>query len=424
MSMRLRGDPALEWRNHWLVVLAATSGVAVSTINVYSAGLFIAPFEREFGWTRAQISFGPVLPAITTVMLAPFMGAAIDRFGSRRVGIIGVSTLICMTALLSLAGPSIWSWWMLWTLLAIVNVFIQPTVWTSAVSGFFAAGRGLALAVTLSGSGIGSLLTPILTYRLIEHYGWRMAFVGLAVCWGTVVTPLVVLFFTSVRDRERAQARQARSTRRQLSYARGAGRDALLSLRFIQLAAAGFLIATVVVSLAVSLVPILAWSGLDRGQAASIAAMLGIASITGRLTIGYLLDRVEGRFLAAFSVCLPILSGALLIAAPSSAIAASCAVLILGLALGAELDLVAYLTSRYFRLENFGLLFGTIGGLITLAGGAGPWVISLVYDHRHSYLPVLWAISPICLISATLFLLLGPYPTSGVQDASEPARSP
>jgi MFS family permease len=407
MSMRLHGDAASEWRQHWPVVLAATAGVAISTINVYSAGLFIDPFERAFGWTRAQISFGPVLPAVATVILAPFMGAAIDRFGPRRIGIIGVVTLICLTALLGLAGPSIWSWWALWTLLAIINVFIQPMVWTSAVSGFFAAGRGLALAVTLCGSGIGSIVTPILTYRLIEHFGWRMAFVGLAVCWGAMVTPLVVLLFTSVRDRERTLMK---SSYEQSLRAPPARRDALLSGRFFQLAMAGFLIATVVVSLAVSLVPILAWTGLDRKQAAGIAAMLGIASITGRLTIGFLLDRVEGRFLAAFSVCLPILSGLLLIVSPKSTVAASAAVLILGLALGAELDLVAYLTSRYFRLENFGLLFGSIAGLITLAGGGGPWLISLVYDLRHSYLPVLWAIIPMCLISAALFLFLGPYP--------------
>jgi len=118
-------------------------------------------------------------------------------------------------------------------------------------------------------------------------------------------------------------------------------------------------------------------------------------------------------------VCLPVFSSWLLIASPGSATAASAAVLILGLALGAELDLVAYLTSRYFRLENFGLLFGTIGGLITLAGGGGPWVISLVYDFHHSYLPVLWAISPMCLISAALFLFLGPYPKLTAQPALE-----
>jgi MFS family permease len=407
MAIRLNGDASSEWRKHWPVVLAAMAGVAISTINVYSAGLFIDPFEQAFGWTRAQISFGPVLPAITTVILAPFMGAAIDRFGPRRIGIIGVLALICLTGLLSVAGPSIWSWWALWALLAIINVFIQPTVWTSAVSGFFAASRGLALAVTLSGSGIGSLLTPVLTYRLIERFGWRMAFVGLAACWGVIVTPLVVLLFTSARDRERARART--NYERSLRAPR-AGNEALHSGKFLQLAAAGFLIATVVVSIAVSLVPILSWSGLDRGEAAHVAAMLGITSIAGRLLIGFLLDRVEGRFLAAFSVCLPIFSSFLLLEFPKSASAASAAVLILGLTLGAELDLVAYMTSRYFRLENFGLLFGTIAGLITLAGGGGPWLISLVYDYCHSYLPVLWAITPMCLVCAILFLFLGPYP--------------
>ena len=84
-------------------------------------------------------------------------------------------------------------------------------------------------------------------------------------------------------------------------------------------------------------------------------------------------------------------------------------VILLGLTLGAELDLVAYLTSRYFDLNRFGLLFGVIGALITLAGGAGPWVVSLVYDHAGSYRPVLLAAFPMCLAAAALFVSLQPY---------------
>jgi MFS family permease len=399
---------ASEWRRNWPVVLAASAGVAISTINTYSTGLFIPSLEHDFGWSRTQITSGAAIAAVTTVILAPFMGAAVDRFGPRRIGIVGIVSLCCLTALLGASGSSIWSWRFFWCLLALINVFIVPTVWTAAVSGLFSAGRGLALAATLCGSGIGSLMTPVLTYRLIERLGWRLAFVGLATIWGVIVIPTVLIFFTSVQDRRRSQRRPAAAAE---AAAGTAGRRDLASRRFLQLAMAGFLIATVVVSFAVSVVPILSSRGLDRSEAAGLASILGFASITGRLTIGFLLDRIEGRFLAGASVLLPIGSSLLLILMPGSAGAAGLAVLIVGLALGAELDLVAYLTSRYFGLENFGMLFGTIGGLVTLAGGCGPMAISFIYDTSHSYLLALWASIPICLLSSMLFLLLGPYPT-------------
>jgi nitrate/nitrite transporter NarK len=79
-------------------------------------------------------------------------------------------------------------------------------------------------------------------------------------------------------------------------------------------------------------------------------------------------------------------------------------------ALGAELDILAYLTSRYFRVESFAMLFGVVGGFVGLAGAVGPVMLNAVYDATASYNLALWGVLPICLISAALFLTMGPYP--------------
>lgn len=409
MSIRLEGDARAEWRQHWTIVLAAMAGVAMSTINSFSLGVFIQPLQDAFGWTRAQISLGPAITAPVVILLAPMIGIAIDRFGPRRIGLIGVVSLFLINIALSTVGPSIWTWWGAFAVMAIVNLFIQPSIWTSAVSGMFSAGRGLALAVALSGSGIGSLITPFLTYELIARFGWRVGFIGLACFWGAIVIPLIYFLFTSLRDQARVAPGSA-SRAAPLPDGRGRGRARLLSRRFVQLALATVLIAWVVMSTVTNLVPLLSSNGLTRGQAAAVSPLLGVASIAGRLLIGFLLDRMKGTLLAALSVCLPILTFLLLLGLPGSVLAAGVAVFILGLALGAELDLVSYLTSRYFGLGNFGLLFGTIGGLITLAGALGPLGMNILYDATNSYLTALWVYIPMCLVSALLFLLLGAYP--------------
>ena len=92
--------------------------------------------------------------------------------------------------------------------------------------------------------------------------------------------------------------------------------------------------------------------------------------------------------------------------------AAAVAVLILGFSFGAELDIIAYLTSRYFPTENFGFLFGTIGGCLGLVAGNGPVLLSAVFDSTGSYVTALWGAIPLCAVAALLFLSLGPYPTS------------
>ncbi len=381
----------------------------MSAISSYSTAVFFEPLQREFGWSRVQISSVHMFGSILALLIGAFVGHFIDRFGARRIGIAAVILQCATVSLLALAGPSIWSWRAIWLLIAVVSVVYQPMVWSSAVASFFSAGRGLAMAVTLCGTSLCSVVTPRLTVWLIDHLGWRLAYPGLALCWLIPVLPLLLLFFFSKADRERKGVSQALDSAAHRGFFANFRGEAL-TLKFMQVAVAAFSIALVVVSMGVTIVPILSSTGIARSTAADIASLLGIASIVGRLTIGMLLDRLPGRFIAAVAVCLPVAGSLILLTYPGSVPAASVAVVIFGLALGAELDILAYLTSRYFRLASFAMLFALIGGFVSLASSTGPVLLNAVYDATHSYTLALWAIIPACLISATLFLLLGPYP--------------
>ena len=408
MSTTISGNAGAEWRRHWPVVLAACAGMGASTIISYSSSLFIEPLQHDFGWTRAQTMSGHSIASLVGVICAPFTGMFVDRFGPRRLGLAAVIAICSATALFSLAGPNIWGWRALWLPMSLAIILIQPSVWTAAITSFFAAGRGLALAVMLCGGSISSIITPPLTYFLIEHYGWRLAWVGLAAFWATLSVPLIYFFFTSAKDDARLHTTPDVKPPR--PPAPSIWQTGVLTRRFAQLLIAGVGIAGVAVTLGTSVVPLLSSNGLTRAQAAGIASMLGVSAIIGRLSIGALLDRMHGRFLAALSVLLPVAGILILINFPGSVPAASAAVLIFGLSIGAELDIVAYLTSRYFRLENFGFLFGTIAGFIGLAASNGPVLLNAVFDATGSYVPGLWGAIPICILAAAMFLLLGPYP--------------
>jgi cyanate permease len=260
------------------------------------------------------------------------------------------------------------------------------------------------------------MITPMLSNLLIEGLGWRTAFVGLGLFWATLTLPLIYFCFSSARDRERLSAGTkafAAPVWRESIWKSG-----LLTRRYAQLLIGGACIAGVVVTLVTNLVPVLSANGLTRQQALSLTPLVGISAIIGRLSVGALLDRWNGRFLAAIAVGLPVIGLLLLIHFPGSTTIAAIAVLIFGLSFGAELDILAYLTSRYFDVANFGLLFGTIGGFIGLAAGNGPWVLQSVFDAQSSYLPALYGMIPICLVAALLFLLLGPYPETEAQPAA------
>lgn len=406
--MRLEGSAAAEWRQHWPVVLAAGFGISLATVHLYSIGVMLAPIEQEFGWSRAQITSGLLVSSVFGVIFSPFMGLAIDRFGARRIAIVGTILLSCALASLSLATSDIRSWWMLWTFVATATLFTKPTVWAAGVSSLFASGRGLALSITFAGSGIGSALTPLLSYYLIEHFGWRVAYIGLACFWGGIAIPLTLFLFMSAKDLHRRGNEAA--SKPPMAVTGMSPREGLTSFVYMRLALAAVALSLAATAVISNAVPILTSTGLARECAATIASAVGISTVIGRLSGGYFLDRFNGGRIAAICAALPMTSCLLLLALPGDAMASLVAMSILGLAFGAEYDSVGYLASRLFGMRSFGVLFGTIIGLLVFAGGIGPLLANYIYDVTGSYELVLWGFIPCALLSSLLFLTLGPYP--------------
>lgn len=411
MMSQQQGSSYAEWRDHWSVVLASLFGVGLLTVYVYSTGIMIAPLEQEFGWSRAQISSGPTIVAVIGCLAAPFVGRAIDRFGARRIAIPGVICLCSALAMLSQANASIWSWWALWFLVALVHPLIKPTVWAAAVSSLFAKGRGMALAVAFCGTGLGSSVTPVLANWLIDNYGWRLAYVGMAAIWLAVTLPIVWFGFYSLKDRKSARPSDAARQAPQGPSLTGTdGAIALRSAKFAKLAAAAAIVSMASVAMTVNLVPVFSEVGLDRTTGAAIAGATGLSGIVGKLLGGVLLDRFHAGRIVALATAMPAISGALLIAFPGSVPAAILAVCVLGLSIGIEMDGVSYLTSQHFGLLNFGLIYGTIAGLLAFTSGIGPLLANYAYDLSGSYLPMLWSIIPLALLAALLFAMLGDHP--------------
>jgi MFS family permease len=418
LSERHHGSALSEWQENWSVVLAAMAGMSLMSIYVSSNGVMIGPLEKEFGWSRTQISSGPVAIGIAGFVLSPLIGLAVDRFGSRKIGLLGIILVCTALGLLSVTNANIWSWRGLWALLAIAGTFISATVWAAAVAKYFFLGRGVALATALCGIGVGTALVPPLTHYLVESYGWRMAYVGLGAISALITLPLVYCFL-----KDNTSEKPLDQTVGDSSVAGGpvqlgevSLRESLLSVTFVKILVGAFAVSFAGVALILNSVPILIFTGHSAGTAATIASVIGIASIVGRLSGGFLLDRFRGNLVAGFFVCLPIVTCALLITMPGSVPVATLAVFLVGLSLGVELDAVAYLSSRYFGLRNFGVLFGTLSGFIAVASSTGPLVANFIYDQTGSYYPFIWACIPLAIASSLSFLSLGPYPDSADGD--------
>jgi predicted MFS family arabinose efflux permease len=403
------------------VVFAAMVGMSFTSLAPAAVGLFIEPLSHEFGWKRATISLGLSIYALFAVPFSPLAGALVDRRGSRQIAIPGLAITACAFAAFSLANGSVSQWIGLWFLYAFLALSIKTTLWTAAVSSLFTTSRGLALAVTFCGTAITQTLCPLLTRWLIDDYGWRNAYLWLGFGWGGLTLLIVVFFLVDARDRgngKRTQdsaAIQIRPVLAGLSF-----KDAMRSPSLRRVAAATLLITLLTGALLIHQVPILTGKGLSRETAALLAATSGFASLFGKLCTGWLFDRSRSGWIGGISLSLPAVACALLLQPASSFALIVCAMLCMGYAAGASLQLCSYLTSRYAGIRHFGKVYGVMASLMALGTGIGPVVGGMVFDHFGSYTALLAGGIPVSLLCGLLVTQLGAYPQFSDSESLQP----
>ncbi|KWX65503.1 MFS transporter [Mycobacterium sp. NAZ190054] len=387
--MAKSGSAALtEWRRYGPVPVAAGLGYSIGVIHVYSLGAFMQPLQDAFGWSRAEASAGLTIVGMAAAVAAMPIGLMVDRLGPRRVGLVGVALMGGAFALLGTSTGSMTNWLLLWALLAFAAFWVQTTVWTSAVASRFETSRGLAFAVTLSGGSLAAAVFPPLATTFIGEWGWRGAFFGLGAVWGGLVLVAVWFFFRGAQDDKVARARAAAPTAPDAAPVELPGvtlREGLRSATFYKLLIAAGLFAFTTLGIVVHLVPILRDAGAEPLAAAGTAALVGVFSIVGRLGVGVLLDRFPGRVVGACAYLVPILGCAALLIDGSSPVSQTVAAALFGLTLGAEVDVIAYLASRYFGLRNFGGLFGGLVAALSLGTAFGPLAAGATSDRFGGY---------------------------------------
>lgn len=408
-----------EWRSHGKLLVPCLAGIFLCSVHGYTIGVMISPLEREFGWSRAEISSGQFITAMIALVLAPLAGMAVDRFGPRRIALIGVPAYCGAMAMLSLASANIASWWALWAVMALANMVVMPMVWTTAINGFFDRNRGKALAIALSGTGMAAAVVPKVTFVLVQALGWRTAYVSLAAIVLVLFYPLVALLFYGPRDTRMAPVASAQAVAGGL---RGMPmREAFRSVRFVKLAAGAVIFAVAAGALTFNAVPLVVAQGIAPSAAASIAGLVGLGSIIGRLGGGYLLDRFNAGQVAGTGVLTPLIAIAILLGFKGSLDAAMVACFILGLSVGLEVDACAYLAVRHFGIKSFGTMFGAINGLLLFGAGLAPIMANAIYDATRSYDLFMWLSIPAFFVASALWLSLGPYPRF---DDEEPGANP
>src|SRR3954466_6794774 len=362
----------------WVVVGAAFALMTVGFAAAYSFAAFFSAFAAEFGASRAHIALVFSVAAFLWFLLGAPGGMAADRFGPRRVALAGV---VCLVAGLWLASRAqslavLYASYSVGVGLGVGLVYV-PSV--GAVQPWFTRNRALASGLAIAGIGAGNIAGPLLAAWWISAFGWRGAYVALAL-FALVLGGVAALAIRAKPGLAAAWATSGSSLNQAIRT-----RPFWLLYVSLVLACIGLFVPMV------HLGPYAQDVGYTEAQGVTLVSLIGVGSLVGRFTIGGIADRL-GRN-------------------------ASLAAMYAGLGL---MLLVWWSTSQWWLLAVFALVFGTcygayvallptivmdlygardvsgiIGCLYTGAGVGtliGPWLAGAAFDALGSYdVPILAA---------------------------------
>jgi MFS family permease len=396
-----------EWRRGWPVVVAAHLGMTLLGIFFFTAGVFFAPLEHEFHWTRAQVSISTTIVAIAGMILSAPVGMILDRWGTRRMALFGVPLVGIAFALLSTLNGSMAQFVAIWVALGILVQFTMVTVWAKAVANNFTKSRGLALSLAMMGNSVTILVAPQLANYLIEHAGWRTAYLALGLGWGGLVTLTTFFMLHDDRNRPAADAEVAQPQAALTGYT---VREGLRSGAFLRLNSAAVICNILNIGFIVHLVEILTWGGVPRDTAVLIYSSLGFAMLFGSLSFGLVGDRIPAKWGTAFTVAAPAVSCVLLMQPGISVAQGAIAVLFFGFVIGMQMPSYTYTSTLQLGMKSFGALQGFGNISVSLATAIAPLIAARIYDSTHSYTGYLIAGVPLCVGAALILLTLSSKP--------------
>ncbi|WP_353069191.1 MFS transporter [Tunturibacter empetritectus] len=376
--LKLQDDESSINYQGWKVAMAAFVGVMVSFAPIvpYTFSLFLNPLHAAFGWQREAISGTFALAAITVAVVSPGIGVLLDRLPPRRIILPSIVIFALALASLSRLGPSIQRFYLTYFVLGLVANGTAQFAYTRTILTWFNRRRGLALALLLTGSGVGSILIPPLTQWVIDHHGWRDAYLMLG---GVALLSLPVTALL-VRNRSVPQ----RVDESPMSGATVG--SALRTAPFWILAFIIMLSAFGENGLVTNLAAMLTEHGITVQAAALALSVKGGAGIIGRLFTGFLIDRFPAQRIQT-GILLLSAAGTLVLAFSGTSAMALLGAALLGIGLGSEADVAPYLLARYFGRKHFSVLYGLTWTAYAIGGATGPMVVGHFYDRAGSYQP-------------------------------------
>lgn len=391
-----------ELREHWRPLLAATIGMGFGMSFVSQMTPVFAPtLIEDLDWKPEEFALvGSV--ALLTSLAFPFIGRLADVLGVRWTATIGMVTLpLSLLAFSMMPGPmSIYI--AIFIFQSIICVTTTATVYTRLVVANFVRARGLALAISVSGSAITVAIAAPLINGLVESEGWRAGYQTLALI--TVIAGIMTFLLIPPPGPESDQKGPVTVKRR----AREDYPEIFRRRAFWFLLGAMLLCNLPATIMLVQLKMLLLDNGISGTGAGPMLSVLPLGTLAGRFVAGVALDRLRPDWVAFLTLALPSVGLFIFASSLDAPAVLTLAVFMIGFAFGAEGDILAFLVARHFGVAIYGSVMGLLTFATSFSTASGATLLGLTMAQTGGFDLYLIISGVAVLIGATLLLLLGP----------------
>jgi predicted MFS family arabinose efflux permease len=380
------------WRPLAAVVIGLSSGLMIIS---YVIGIMGPYLIGEFGWSKSELALVGSL-ALGAVLAFPFVGRLTDVLGVRKTSAVGV--IACPLLFLGLTTVAdIRTYAILYALQTAVLATTTPPVYCRLIMQHFKRARGLALGIAASGPAVTVAIGGPLLNNFVADHGWRAGYMAMAIFTG-VMGVASLLLIPKERDEQVTKAKPSAAKKDYGTIFR----TPAFWIIFVAILLCN-LPQTVMMS---QLNLVLAENGASGKAASLMISAYASGTLLGRLVSGVALDRFPAPLVATVGMALSGLGLLLIASGFDSRPVLFLSVLVFGLSVGAEGDVMAYLVVRNFGIRVYSTVHGMLAATVAIAAVVGAVVVSIMLKIYLVFAPFLFLSGALALIGGAMFLLL------------------
>ncbi len=405
--------------------MLASSIIGFLGVGIANAGLSVLfkPIAAELDLSRAAASWAAGIQSLGQGISGLTGGRATDRFGPRRIVLIGVILLV-IGLLAMFFVKSLWAFLIAWGLLIGIGFSFGCTFVTdTAIVQWFVRKSGIAINIKFAAQGLSGLcLLPVIAW-LTNSQGWRFSCVVAAIVIAVVCLPLTWFLIKPQRPeyygllpdgdtKEKPFAHQQQKNAQDTlnGVNEYTFKQTLSSYTYWLLILISYLAGVAAPIMGVHCIPFLTDRGIAPVQAAGIMSITLTAGIPARLVTGFILDRVKTinlRYIIAAGFLVQAV-GVVLFLISNSTVMIYAWFFLYGIGNGMTQGVVIPLWARYFGRKAYGAILGSTMATNVPIAVAAPVLIGWIYDRSGSYMSVIVALAVSSAVAGIISVLIKP----------------